>query len=127
MPLPGFSAETALGATNGAYRARHAATQPARVTPQLPIGPVGDGLGTCCCLTLNFGSFNNAVVARQSSRFVPAWAATSVTPAFRWGPLRFECTECPHGADGDDSGDCNCSCDEGGSPCAQRDNVTVCN
>jgi len=129
MSLPGFSAERSLGAPNGAYRGRSAAAPQACVVPQLPIGPIGGGLGTCCCISLNWGVFNNAVAARLASRALPAWGsavATSVTPAFSWGPLSVECTDCPHGPDGDDSGDCNCSCD-GGSPCAQRGNVTVCN
>jgi hypothetical protein len=128
MSLPGFAAENALGATRGTYRGRHAAAPAALVVPQLPIGPIGEGLGTCCCVSFNWGVFNNAV-ARQGRQVLPAWgtaAVTAVTPAFSWGPIQVECTECPHGADGDDSSDCNCSCN-GGSPCAQRDNVTVCN
>ncbi len=126
MSLPGFTADAALGIARGTYRASHSAIPQAGVVPQLPIGPIGGGLGNCCCIDFNFGWFGSGItVSAMAARGdLPPWASAGVTTAGRAvniGPFRIQCTECPQGDD-----DCQCSCGAGGTPCAQRGNVTVC-
>ena len=127
MSLPGFTADSALGAKFGSYRAWHSNASSWSVIPQLPIGPIGNGLGTCCCVDF-IGGWVNAV-ARDNRRIgQSSWAPNVVTiagPPFIWGPFRIQCTDCPEGYEGSTS-DCTCDCQADGTPCATRDNVQVC-
>lgn len=125
MPLPGFTANYAAGAGAGAYRGASLTPASGGVVPQLPIGPVGDGLGTCCCV--DFVGWNIAVSSTPARGGLPPWAPAGVTtagPPFHIGGFRIQCTECPEGYGS--GSDCQCSCGDDGTPCAQRDNTTVC-
>lgn len=116
MPLPGFTADCVTGAGLGGYRAAYLPSAVGGVVPQLPIGPVGGGLGNCCCVDwIGFAGGITVSIANDPTRFVPAGGPVII------GPFRVQCTECPQGDD-----DCQCSCSEGGVPCAQRGNITVC-
>jgi hypothetical protein len=127
VAIPGFTAHTAIGPAAGRYirRAGHSPASGPAVTPQLPVGPVGDGLGSCCCLNFNWGWFGGVAVASAGYRRAgPAGQAARgavAARAFSWGPFGISCTSCPEG-----DGECACSCQENGQPCAQRGNVTVC-
>jgi hypothetical protein len=126
ITLPGFTAELALGAKNGSYRTLHSSAPSGTVTPQLPIGPIGNGLGTCCCVDY-IGGWVNAV-AQDDRRIKQASWTPDVTMAglpIIWGGFRIQCTNCPEGYEGSTS-DCTCDCQADGTPCATRDNVQVC-
>lgn len=121
MPLPGFTADRVTGAGQGSYRAAFLPSVTGGVIPQLPIGPVGGGLGNCCCLEwIGFAGGITVSMANNPARFVPAHLVPAGGPVII-GPIRVQCTECPQGDD-----DCQCSCMAGGVPCAQRGSVTVC-
>lgn len=130
MSLPGFTADAALGAACGAYRAVHSPVSHAGVVPQLPIGPFGPGRGYCCCVDFNWGWFGGVTVALMATTRggLPPWAPAGVItagPPVNIGPFRVQCIHCPEGYTGSTS-DCQCSCGDDDTPCAQRDNVTVC-
>ena len=111
MPIPGFTADHATLAGRGNYCAAFLPSATGGVIPQLPIGPIGNGLGNCCCVDwIGFGGINVSMAS-----VAPAGGPVII------GPFRVQCTECPQGDD-----DCQCSCSEGGVPCAQRGNTTVC-
>jgi len=126
MSLPGFTAENSLGALAGRYCGAAAAPVSLGVSPQLPIG-VGPVLGYCCCIECDFLGFPVAIAAGAGGRRSFA-GYSSFTPllsdnGFRWGPgpCSITCTTCPEG-----DGDCECSCQENGLPCATVGNVQVC-
>jgi hypothetical protein len=124
MTFPGFTAEVSVGRLMGQYRGRATGPSSRGVSPQLPPISVGPFLDYCCCLNLDSllaGGFPVAIATATEGR-QPFAANSRFTPAsFRLPPPVIFCTSCPEG-----DGDCACSCQDNGSPCAQRGNVTVC-
>jgi hypothetical protein len=123
MTFPGFNAEISLGHPIRHYRDRATAPSSHGVSPQLPIS-VGPFLDYCCCLNLDslFAGGLPVSIATGTGGRQPFAANSRFTPAsFRLPPPLIICTSCPEG-----DGDCACSCQDNGSPCAQKGNVTVC-
>jgi hypothetical protein len=130
MSLPGFTAEIAAGRPIGKYiGGAHGASVSQGVSPQDRTGGFGPILGNCCCISCDFFGFPVAIGGFEAPTRHGRFPGNSpVVPQlsdsgwrFGLGPCSITCTTCP-----DLEGECQCTCQENGLPCASVGGLEAC-